>query len=289
MNIIFQKNTITHSFTKGDFYMLCDFHVHTCMSSDSDADIDRVIQAAIRLGMTHLCITDHHDIDYKYKSEELKFLLDSQQYYQTLSKYREKYKGQINLLIGVEMGLQPHIKKETDGFLSSVPLDFVIGSSHVINGIDPYYEDIWKKYNTKQVMQMYFENIFSNLEVHDNFDVYGHLDYAIQYAREKDRDYSYKKYKNIIDSILIKIIKMGKGIEINSSGLRKGLKSTLPCFEIIEQYYRLGGEIITVGSDAHIPQDVGADFDRVKDLLIEAGFRHYNLFIGRKPVDIPLK
>ena len=102
--------------------MLCDFHVHTCMSADSDANIEKVIQTAIQLGMTYLCITDHHDID--YKDEKLEFLLDSQQYYQTLSKYREKYKKEINLLIGVEMGLQPHIKKEADEFLSSVPLDF---------------------------------------------------------------------------------------------------------------------------------------------------------------------
>ena len=266
--------------------MLCDFHVHTCMSADSDANIEKVIQTAIQLGMTYLCITDHHDID--YKDEKLEFLLDSQQYYQTLSKYREKYKKEINLLIGVEMGLQPHIKKEADEFLSSVPLDFVIGSSHVINGIDPYYEHIWKKYSTEQVMQMYFENISSNLEIHNNFDVYGHLDYAIQYVKERDRDYSYTKYKDIIDSILIKIIKMEKGIEINSSGLRKGLRSALPCFEIIEQYHKMGGEIITVGSDAHTPEDVGADFEKVKKLLIEAGFQHYNIFIGREPVDIPL-
>lgn len=266
--------------------MLCDFHIHTCMSADSEADIDKVIQHAIWLGMTHLCITDHHDID--YKDGDLIFLLDAPQYYQTLLKYREKYKNKINLLIGIEMGFQPHIKKEVDEFLSSIPLDFVIGSSHVINGVDPYYEAIWKKYSVEQVMQMYFEDIAANLEVHNNFDVYGHLDYAIQYAKEKDKEYSYSKYKDIINNILRKIIKMGKGIEVNSSGLRKGLRSTLPCFEIIEQYYKMGGKIITVGSDAHTPKDVGADFAKVKELLLKAGFQYYNIFIERKPVKIPL-
>ena len=73
--------------------MLCDFHIHTCMSADSKADIDRVIQTAIQLGMTYLCITDHHDID--YKDGELNFLLDSRQYYQTLLKYQEKYRKEI--------------------------------------------------------------------------------------------------------------------------------------------------------------------------------------------------
>lgn len=257
------------------------------MSADSEADIDNIIQTAVHLGMTHLCITDHHDID--YKGGELEFLLDSQQYYQTLSQYREKYKNKINLLIGVEIGLQPHIKKEIDQFLSSIPLDFIIGSSHVINGIDPYYEDIWKKHSTNQVMQIYFENIYANLQIHDNFDVYGHLDYAIRYSREKDKDYSYEKYKDILNQILLKIIKMGKGIEINTAGLRKGLKSTNPCFEIVKQYHKLGGSIITVGSDAHIPEDIGSDFNTAKELLLAAGFKHYNIFIKRMAVDIPLK
>lgn len=81
-------------------------------------------------------------------------------------------------------------------------------------------------------MTMYFENILANLSVHTDFDVYGHLDYAIRYAKEKDKNYSYEKYKNIIDRILETILSLGKGIEINTAGLRKGLRSTNPCFEI---------------------------------------------------------
>ena len=264
--------------------MLCDFHVHTLMSADSEADIDKVIQQAIRLGMTHLCITDHHDIDYN----DSEFYLDVHKYYETLSLYKEKYKENIHLLIGVEMCLQPHIKSDVESFLSAVPFDFVIGSSHVINGIDPYYEHIWRNHTTEQVMNMYFENIYDNLRIHTNFDVYGHIDYAIRYAKEKDTDYSYEKYKEIIDKILLNIIKSKKGIEINTAGLRKGLKSTNPCFEIIKRYHELGGNVITVGSDAHCPEDIGADFDKAKELLLNAGFDHYNIFSKRKAMTIPL-
>lgn len=264
--------------------MISDFHVHTSMSADSEADIDSVIQTAIRLGMPYLCITDHHDID--YNNEE--FYLDPRKYYKTLSSYKEKYRDQINLLIGVEMGLQPHLKQEVETFISSIPLDFVIGSSHVINGMDPYYEEIWRDHTTEQVMSMYFENIYENLQIHNNFDVYGHIDYAIRYAKEKDQNYSYEKYKEILDKILRKIISAGKGIEINTAGLRKGLRSTNPCFEIIKRYHDLGGSIITVGSDAHNPEDIGADFGKAKELLLKAGFEHYNLFISRNAIAVPL-
>ena len=177
--------------------MICDFHVHTCMSSDSDADIKMVIEKAISLGMKYLCITDHHDIDY----EDGTFLLNPADYYNCLTSVREQFRDRIQLLIGVELGLQPHLKTECTEFVHSVPFDFVIGSSHVINGIDPYYEEIWNAHSSEEVMTMYFENILANLSVHTDFDVYGHLDYAIRYAKEKDKNYSYEKYKNIIDRL----------------------------------------------------------------------------------------
>ena len=86
--------------------MICDFHVHTCMSSDSDADIKMVIEKAISLGMKYLCITDHHDIDY----EDGTFLLNPADYYNCLTSVREQFRDRIQLLIGVELGLQPHLK-----------------------------------------------------------------------------------------------------------------------------------------------------------------------------------
>ena len=264
--------------------MICDFHVHTCMSSDSDADIKMVIEKAISLGMKYLCITDHHDIDY----EDGTFLLNPADYYNCLASVREQFRDRVQLLIGVELGLQPHLKTECTGCVHSVPCDFVIGSSHVINGIDPYYEEIWNTHSSEEVMTMYFENILANLSVHTDFDVYGHLDYAIRYAKEKDKNYSYEKYKNIIDRILETILSLGKGIEINTAGLRKGLRSTNPCFEIVKRYRELGGKIITVGSDAHVPEDIGSDFSCARQLLVEAGFTHYYIFKERMPYALPL-
>lgn len=268
--------------------MLCDFHVHTKFSADSEAEIDSVIETAISRGMNYLCITDHHDIDYDVPEDGMEFLLDPQEYYRTLSSYKEKYSDRIHLLIGLELGLQPHIKTQVQSFLEQIPLDFVIGSSHVINRIDPYYDTIWKNRTTEEVMQLYFENIYENLCVHDNFDVYGHIDYAIRYAKNKDDGYCYEIYEDILDKILKKIIALGKGIEINTGGLKKGLRSTNPSEEILKHYYDYGGRIITIGSDAHTAENVGSDFDTARAILRRCGFTQYHIFIDRKPVALPL-
>ncbi len=268
--------------------MLCDCHLHTEFSADSDAPVEDVIRQGITLGMSHMCITDHHDIDYDDLEEHLDFLLNPSEYYQTLSGYRERYREQIHLLIGVEMGLQPHLKTEVNRFIEAIPLDFVIGSSHVIDGIDPYYHTLWEQYSDEEVMTMYFENIYQNIQIFDNFDVYGHLDYAIRYAKQKDHDYHYEKYREILDEILKTLIRMDKGIEINTAGLRKGLCSTNPSEEIIKHYKEYGGKIITVGSDAHSPGDIGAGFERASQILKKCGFKEYYIFEQRKPKALPL-
>lgn len=268
--------------------MLCDFHIHTCLSADCDSDIDDVILCAIQKGMTHLCITDHHDIDYNSDEEGLSFLLNPSAYYHTLCHYREKYKRQIRLLIGVELGLQPHILPEASIFLSHAPFDFIIGSSHLINGIDPYYDTLWKDHTREEVMLMYFENILNNLTVFHDFDVYGHLDYAIRYAKNQDDGYSFDSYREILEAILEKIIAMDKGIEINTGGLRNGLRSTNPSAEIIREYKKLGGKIITIGSDAHKVADIGGDFSTAKQILHNCGFSEYYIFDQRTPIAIPI-
>lgn len=98
----------------------------------------------------------------------------------------------------------------------------------------------------------------------------------------KNRDYSYEKYHAILDAILRRIIELGKGIELNTGGYHYGLGQPNPCTEIIRRYRELGGEIITIGADAHTPDKIGYDFDKAAQVLHDCGFTYYNVFRGRK-------
>ena len=134
----------------------------------------------------------------------------------------------------------------------------------------------------------YFEYILKTLDYCTDFDVYGHLDYIVRYAPKKDKNYSYKAFKEVIDEILIKLVKMGKGIELNTGGMYKGMASTNPHPDIIKRYKELGGEIITVGSDAHRAEFIGYSFNDAKEILKESGFKYYTVFEKRKPEFIKL-
>lgn len=138
----------------------------------------------------------------------------------------------------------------------------MIGSSHVVNGIDPYYPAFYKGKTEHEAYTEYFESILDNLHSGADFDVYGHIDYVVRYGPDKNKYYSYERYADIIDAILKEIISQGKGIELNTAGFKYGLGHPNPTEDVLKRYHELGGEIITVGADAHKPEHVAYDLTR---------------------------
>ena len=266
-----------------------DFHLHSCFSGDSDAPMGEIIQKAISLGLTHICFTEHYDPDFVYPAGESgTFELNTDSYLYDLLRFREKYYGQIQIMFGVELGLQPHLRDALEFYTENHDFDFIIGSSHICNRKDPYYPEFFEGRSEDEAHQEYFESILECVKETPYFDVYGHLDYVVRYGPTKNQNYTYQKHADIIDRILRAIVESGKGIELNTSGFRSGLGQPNPCVDILKRYKELGGEIITVGSDAHKPEHVSADFDKACTILKDCGFQYYTIFEKRAPEFIRL-
>lgn len=262
-----------------------DYHLHSSHSGDSDASMEEMIQKGISLGLTHMCFTEHNDFDYPVTEDTPQgmFELNADAYLYDLIRLREKYAGQIRILFGLELGLQPHLTRPNAVFAKSHDYDFIIGSSHICNGKDPYYPAFFEGRSEEEACREYFQSILENVKKFDNFDVYGHLDYVVRYAPEKDRNYSYEKYQDLFDRILELLLEKEKGLELNTAGIGKGMRDVHPCTEILRRYRQKGGEIITIGSDAHDPAHIAADFRRAEVVLQECGFRYYTVFEKRQP------
>ena len=228
-----------------------------------------------------LPISDHIDWDYPGPTP---FHFDPEEYMQTLQPLAEQYSSQIRVHIGVELGLQPHLKERYHAFVEAADFDQVIGSSHVVHGFDPYYPEFYEGKTQDGAYLEYFTSILENLAVFDDFDVYGHIDYVVRYGPNKNSGYSYRKFQDVIDEILKTLIAKGKGIELNMAGFKYGLHHPHPTEEILKRYKELGGEILTLGSDAHAPDQIAYDYHRLSSLLANAGFTHYTVFRKRKPV-----
>ncbi len=261
--------------------IICDCHNHTSFSADCDASAESMIEKAIEIGLPYLCMTDHMDPDMNFPGMDFTFDLPS--YFKKHEELREKYGHQIHLLTGIELGLQPHIADILKDVLSAGHYDFVIGSGHVTDRTDPYLPEYWVGKTEYEGVYHYYEQLLECIDAFDDFDTLGHLDYIVRYSPTKTEHYSYRIYKEVIDEILKKIISKNIGLELNTAGLKYGLGFAHPHQDVLKRYKELGGEIITIGSDAHKPEHLAYDFKKVPEILKACGFEYYTLFKNRKP------
>ncbi len=268
-----------------------DFHVHSSHSADSDTPMEKQIEAGIAAGLKWMCFTEHMDKDWPIDDGIKKggapagitlFELDTEAYCKHFAECREKYADRIDIRFGVEYGFQPHLAAHNREYTNRYPFDFVIGSQHLMNGADVYYPENFADMSDREAYHEYFENELESICLFDGYDVFGHLDYIVRYGRSKNRDYSYKDHADVLDEILRQLIKRDKGIEINTAGFRRLSNEPNPDTEILRRYRELGGEIITVGSDAHTPESVACDFKRARELLLSIGYTHYCIFSKRQ-------
>lgn len=266
--------------------MFWDQHMHCNFSGDSDALPEDMIKAGIAHGLSGICFTDH--LDYDYPEEPNIFLLDFDNYFKALSDLRKKYVDKISVNIGIELGLQPQAAGQNLAVAEKYPFDFIIGSSHVVNHMDPYYPEFFAERNEDEAYMEYFESVLENINSGVDFDVYGHIDYVVRYGPNKNAFYTYEKFKDIIDEILTQLISKGKGIEVNTGGFKYGLGHPNPTEDIIRRYRELGGKIITMGADAHVPEYVAYEFGKTAQIIKNCGFKYYTVFKNRKAEFIPL-
>ncbi|WP_158217604.1 histidinol-phosphatase HisJ family protein [Lottiidibacillus patelloidae] len=259
---------------------IIDHHVHTDFSPDCKTSMESTIARAKQLGLLGLLFTDH--VDFDSPDPLFQDYIDYNVYMKKLEEVRKK-NPELQFLMGVEIGYQPHIHDRLNKFLGEFPFDFVICSMHVCDKLDFYNGDFFIGKTQKESYLAYFDAVRKSVEEYDNFDVYGHLDYIIRYGPFEQKVLNYEQYKEAIDSVLLAIIEKGKGIELNTSGLRYNLGTMHPKIDILKSYKQLGGEIITLGSDAHKAEHLQADFDMGLELIKEAGFDYLAQFKNRKP------
>ncbi len=239
--------------------------------------------------MESLCITDHNDLDHPALPGDIDFNLDMKNYIPAMTSLREKYASSIDLRIGIEQGVMPETISKLSDFSKSYPeLDFIICSTHFVDGYDPYYPAYFEQYEEKKGYLRYFETILETVTKFRDYNVYGHLDYILRYGPTKVENFRAKDYLEIFEAIFRSIIESGKGIEINTGSLYRGMDFAHPHEEILKLYHDMGGEILTFGSDSHDLLHIGWEFSAAAGRAATLGFRYYTEFKQRKPEFLPL-
>ena len=230
--------------------MLIDSHIHTEFSADSEMKAAEALAAAAKQGLG-LVFTEHLDADYTSKEGKV-FSFDPQAYWQ---KYNH-LQGD-NLRLGVEIGMRESTRAFSAEFSRQVPFDLIICSQHMVDDMDIYYPDYYAGKDKQTAYHRYFVQMAENIRTHTFAHVLGHIDYICRYAPYADADIHYTEFADEIDAVLKNAIERDVVLEINTRRLGAGeaLENLAP---IYRRYRELGGRFVTLGSDAHTPDAVGA-------------------------------
>ena len=258
-----------------------DYHTHTCCSMDSEEALEREVQQAISTGLKELCSTDHCDLlqESGQRLTELDWTPILSQFEQAQSRLGH----QISLRLGIELGC-PHVDPTcARNILAGAPLDFVIGSVHnqspALGGIDFYF----LKYETQQdcyrALDDYFASMAQVVALPDCYDVLGHIIYPLRYMKGvSGPPISLARYEDTLREIFTAVAQSGHGIEVNTYCGRT-LHEWKP---VLELYRTCGGEIVTIGSDAHTAQNIGLGAKEAIQLLQETGFSYLATYLRRQ-------
>ena len=270
--------------------MLADYHVHTYYSDDSEYPMEEVVRDAIRLGLDEICFTDHVDYGIKRDWDDPKGIpyrqggpgepekialanVDYPRYAAEINSLKEKYKDRISIKMGMEFGMQRHTIPRYETLFAQYPFDFIILSVHQVDDQEFWTQDFQRGKTQEEYNLRYYEEILALVRQYHNYSVLGHLDLISRY--DKQGEYPFENVKPVVTEILKQVIADGNGIEVNTSSHRYQLRDLTPSREILRLYRSLGGTILTIGSDSHKREHLGAYVKETQEELLRLGFQKF--------------
>ena len=252
---------------------MADAHTHSHHSPDGFDSMAALCKGALETGLSALYVTDHYDRD---------GLFDPAEYRTEFEKARASYAGRLAFHLGVELG-EGHLTHErSKELINAAPFDFILGSCHYIEGKDDFYElHIDDVARGRRLILDYLDEL-TRMITWGMFDVLGHFTYPLRYMRGRDGlDVDFQFCEDRVRDVFSALAGSGKGLEVNVSGLRRG-EFFMPDLPLLKLYRACGGEIVTVGSDAHHADHVGAYVRDGYELLHAAGFSHASVYRMRQ-------
>lgn len=260
-----------------------DYHIHTNHSQDAERSctLNKAIEAAILHGIEEICITDH------YEPNGFTCVPDLVKFFEDYNKAEYLYHDKITMRAGIELGNPWECPEHCHEIINSLPFDFVLGSVHNIP--ECFTKIDFTKVDRKDFMKRYFECIHKLLDF-GNFDVLAHIDLPKRYFHMAGLSWDiYEENLAELNEVLLRLLEMDKGLEVNLSGLRSTLGKPMPDVNVLKMWHHIGGRKITVGSDSHASDDVGKFVEDGLDLIAECGFYNIATFEKREVIFQPIE
>ena len=239
--------------------MIFDSHMHTKFSADSEMTAIEAINKAASLNLG-VVFTEH--FDYALELDGKKFEFNPAEY---MNEYKTLRGAEIRL--GAEVGLRKFARTANAKFIAAADFDFIIGSIHLVDDFDIYYPDFYADKDKATAYRKYFQQMAAEVEVAD-FDALGHIDYICRAAPYDNPEIDYPTFKAEIDAVLKIIVEREKILELNTRRF-DNVRAVRELVPVYKKYRELGGQFITIGSDAHSADAIGKNFNRALEFARE--------------------
>ncbi len=257
--------------------------MHSSFSEDADDSPESICRRAIALGIPEIGFAEHWDVG-PFETNPRYF--KPEPWYVELERLRSLFTGQLVIRAGIEIA-EPHLyPQETREVLQRVPFDYVIGSVHFVGKNFIFDGDYFRNHTADEIYGSYFAELGWMIRTAD-IDIVAHFDIA---ARTGIPVFGYDpaRYEKMIRSVLKTCIERNLALDMNASGLRKPSHNLMPDPLIIKWYVEMGGQRLTLGSDAHRLPEVGLHLNKAIEALRAVGISQVTQFEQRKAQFIPL-
>lgn len=265
-----------------------DYHLHTRHSMDCEMSLDLLCRTALAVGLSEICITDHTDFGHPDPGVDLPPIMAD--LLADVECARRTY-PRLLIRLGIEIGDNPACRREIQAWHSAQPLDFRLLSLHLVDNMDPYNPLFYAQAEQDALYRRYAQCKLESALAWpaDSYDAFAHLGYCAKFAPYpiSERPLRYRHAPDAFDELFKVLAQNGKALEINTSG-RKTLGECIPDRELLFRFRELGGEFVTIGSDAHLPAFVGKWTDDARALARSCGLRYALTFAQRLPIPIVL-
>ena len=255
---------------------LCDYHTHTRFSFDGDpaATHDAMCRRALEIGLTDLAFTDHFDVNAEVEGL-YDFPYDADAAFASMMEVKEKYKGRLNVICGLELGNAPQYPEEAQRALAAHPYEYVIGSLHNLKDVPDFCYMNFAHMSMNQIRRLFDRALDETIEVAatPGITTLAHITYMHRYITLAGKAFDFKPYFDKLEHLYRTVIDRDIALEINVSTLWKGLGISMPTMELLKLYTDCGGKLITIGSDAHAPENLGKAIRKGYAILETVGIR----------------
>ncbi len=261
-----------------------DYHMHSNFSADCQTPMAGMCRSAIRRGIPEIGFSEHYDL---HADEPYRDWFRPTDWWAELERCRSEFAGQLTIRAGIEVG-EPHLfATEVQQLLSSLPFDYVLGSLHWVGRESVFHPSYFHARTIDQVYDHFFEELIKMTAI-GGFDILSHFDVPIRTAFAIHGPYDPRRHQEAIREVLRNCIGRGIALDLNTAALRRAANVLTPAPEILAWYVELGGERVTLGSDAHNPDDLGAHLPVALRLAQAAGLRYLTHFANRQATLLPI-